>query len=114
MQYPRRVKIATPDSPFFTLSAPQFAGRLPGPAASLVPSSSDGKVAPHATVQYTLTFTPQSRADYALDLMVITEREKFLIPVRVMGDRGMWNFDDEAFANPYTCAKRILYLSTQR
>ena len=77
-----------PESPFFTLSAPQFAGRTVGVPASLVASSSDGKVAPHATVQYTLTFVPQACADYSLDLLVVTEREKFLLPVRVFGDRG--------------------------
>lgn len=90
VQYSRRVKIMPPESPFFTLSAPQFAGRTAGIPASLVASSSDGKVAPHATVQYTLTFVPQARADYSLDLLVVTEREKFLLPVRVFGDRGMY------------------------
>jgi hydrocephalus-inducing protein len=94
-QYSRRVKITPPESPYFVLSAPQFAGRSANLPASIVSSTTDGKVAPHATVQYTLTFKPQARADYSIDLVVVTEREKFLLPIRVFGDRAKLTFPGE-------------------
>jgi len=46
------------------------------------------KVAPGMTVEYILTFKPEQVREYKCDLVCVTEREKFLLPVRAFGLRG--------------------------
>lgn len=49
-------------------------------------------MAPGISVAYTLTFTPNIKDDYFCDLVCVTEREKFLIPVRALGDTAKVDF----------------------
>lgn len=46
------------------------------------------KVAPGVSVVYKITFTPAQVQAYACDLTVVTEREKFIVPVRAVGQKG--------------------------
>jgi hypothetical protein len=36
-------------------------------------------------------FTPDAQKDYSCDVVIKTERETFLLPVRAIGTRGMAN-----------------------
>jgi len=46
------------------------------------------KIAPGMEVQYIITFTPEENVDYNYNLVCITEREKFLVPIIAIGARG--------------------------
>eukprot|EP00929_Paragymnodinium_shiwhaense_P007666 TRINITY_DN111574_c0_g1_i1.p1 TRINITY_DN111574_c0_g1~~TRINITY_DN111574_c0_g1_i1.p1 ORF type:complete len:5027 (+),score=1455.52 TRINITY_DN111574_c0_g1_i1:94-15081(+) len=87
----RRVKVCPPDTPFFEL----VAGRKIKQAASSSSTSNAGdKIAPGMEVSYTVRFKPDARIDYSHDLVVITEREKFTIPVRASGGSALLDFPD--------------------
>ncbi|KAI9356512.1 hypothetical protein DFJ73DRAFT_958267 [Zopfochytrium polystomum] len=58
-------------------------------------SLQSGKVAPGMEVQFMLTFNPEEKVDYVYNLVCITEREKFLLPIRAIGARGALDFPDE-------------------
>jgi hypothetical protein len=66
-------------------------------------SLQSGKVAPGMEVQFLLKFTPEDQVDYAYNLVCVTEREKFLLPVRAYGSRGddgsLGNEDSNKFIN---------------
>ena len=47
------------------------------------------KVAPGMEICFQITFTPEHRREYNCDLLVLTEREKFIIPIRALGSKGM-------------------------
>ena len=84
---PRRVKVFSPDSPYFSISAPiQSEG---------VRKIGDGKIASGMEVYYIITFKPQERMEYNFNLIVATEREKFIIPLSAAGLRGVIDFPDE-------------------
>jgi len=53
------------------------------------------KVAPGMEITYIVKFYPEAKSDYAYDLMVITEREKFIVPIRAMGCRAVLDFPDQ-------------------
>jgi hydrocephalus-inducing protein len=52
------------------------------------------KVAPGMEISYIVKFAPEAKSDYAFDLMVLTEREKFIVPIRAIGCRAMLEFPD--------------------
>ena len=52
------------------------------------------KVAPGMEITYIVKFYPEAKSDYAYDLMVITEREKFIVPIRAQGSRAVLDFPD--------------------
>ena len=47
--------------------------------------SANTKVAPGMEVSYLIKFTPEAKNDISYDLVVITEREKFTVPIRGIG-----------------------------
>lgn len=53
------------------------------------------KVAPGMEISYIVKFFPEAKSDYSYDLMVLTEREKFIVPIRAMGCRSMLDFPDQ-------------------
>ena len=53
------------------------------------------KVAPGMEITYIVKFFPEAKSDYSYDLMVITEREKFIVPIRAMGCRAVLDFPDQ-------------------
>lgn len=79
----RRVKVFPPDSGFFEV--------LPGKGKS---RHSGDKVAPGMEVSYIIRFKPDARIDYSYDLVVITEREKFCVPIRASGGSAVLDFPD--------------------
>eukprot|EP00434_Breviolum_minutum_P033122 symbB.v1.2.029307.t1/scaffold3193.1/size61566/2 len=82
----RRVKILPPDSTFFKI--------LPGKGRK--PDQTDNKVAPGMEVSYIVRFTPDQQVeDYSYDLVVITERERFLVPIRATGGGALLDMPDE-------------------
>lgn len=88
----RRVKIQPPDSPYFSVSAPRPAKK----GQKLV----DGKVAAGMEVCFVITFSPAERRDYKYDLVCVTEREKFVVPIRAVGPRACLTFPDEVLFPP--------------
>ncbi|KAK1936582.1 Hydrocephalus-inducing protein [Phytophthora citrophthora] len=81
----RRLKIEPPRSPVFRVR-PWDAGKT---------DRVDGKVAAGMEVVFALEFFPQEVTDYSLDLVCCTERERFLLPVRVRGRFAALDLPDE-------------------
>ena len=44
---------------------------------------------------FRICFTPEDNKDYTHELICMTEREKFLVPVRAIGARAILDFPDE-------------------
>jgi hydrocephalus-inducing protein len=82
----RRVKVLALDSLHFKVSGP----RRPGILAELTQS----KIAPGMEVCYVVTFKPQEVKHYSADLVVVTEREKFIVPVLAVGYRAALDLPD--------------------
>ncbi|CAE7461731.1 HYDIN [Symbiodinium sp. CCMP2592] len=56
----------------------------------------DNKVAPGMEVSYTVRFTPDQQVeDYSYDLVVVTERERFIVPIRASGCSALLDMPDE-------------------
>ena len=45
-------------------------------------------------ISYVIKFSPETKMDYSYDLMIVTEREKFIVPIRAVGHRSMLDFPD--------------------
>jgi hydrocephalus-inducing protein len=45
-------------------------------------------------IQYIIRFSPEAKIDYSYDLVVVTEREKFVVPILAIGKRSMIDFPD--------------------
>ncbi len=75
----RRCKVFPPDSQYF----------------EVIPSKNNrDKVAPGMEICYTVRFKPDSRSDYSYDLCVVTERERFIVPVRAIGYHALLDLPD--------------------
>ncbi len=74
------------DSPFFKLSIPMTRRGL---------AITDSRIAPGMEVCYTVTFSSRERLrDYNYDLVCVTEREKFVVPIRARGVRPSLTMGD--------------------
>lgn len=74
LQVPRRVKVLPPDTPYFSIRR------------STAPGKDEGnKIAAGMEVTFIVTFSPESTEDYAYNLVVCTEREKFIVPLIAAG-----------------------------
>ncbi|XP_077982980.1 hydrocephalus-inducing protein homolog isoform X2 [Glandiceps talaboti] len=81
---PRLIKVYQTDSPYFHILSPRDVGH---------------KVAPGCASIFRIQFTPEEKKDYTHELICMTEREKFIIPVRCIGARALLDFpDDVSFA----------------
>ncbi|XP_068693384.1 hydrocephalus-inducing protein homolog [Montipora foliosa] len=76
----RLVKVTQTDSPYFKIVSPHDVGH---------------KVAPGMDTIFIIQFTPDETKDYTHELICITEREKFLVPVKAIGARAILDFPDE-------------------
>ncbi|XP_066569678.1 hydrocephalus-inducing protein homolog [Amia ocellicauda] len=76
---PRLVKVVQQDSPYFQIVSPLDVCN---------------KVAPGLASTFLIRFTPQENKDYVHQLICITEREKFEVPVRSIGARAILDFPD--------------------
>lgn len=90
----RLVKVTQTDSPYFTIISPHDVGH---------------KVAPGMDKTFVIRFSPDEKKDYTHELICITEREKFLVPVRAIGARAILDFPDEV--NFGTCP--VKYATTR-
>lgn len=53
------------------------------------------KVAPGIEITFIVRFSPEAKIDYTYDLVVVTEREKFIVPIKATGKRAMIDFPDQ-------------------
>ncbi|KAH6588049.1 hypothetical protein BASA50_010912 [Batrachochytrium salamandrivorans] len=53
-----------------------------------------GKVAPGMGVSFIVKFKPEENIDYSHSLVCVTEREKFILPIKAMGARGVLDLPD--------------------
>jgi hydrocephalus-inducing protein len=51
-------------------------------------------VAPGIDITFIIRFSPEAKIDYSYDLVVVTEREKFIVPIIAVGKRAMIDFPD--------------------
>ncbi|XP_074738457.1 hydrocephalus-inducing protein homolog [Strix uralensis] len=77
---PRLVKVVLETSPYFKLTSP-------GGVCC--------KVAPGMCSTFQIQFTPEENKDYFYQLTCITEREKFIVPIRAIGARAILDFPDQ-------------------
>jgi len=56
--------------------------------------SAGSKVAPGMAIYYVIRFSPEAKIDYKYDLTVVTERERFIVPIVAIGKRSMIDFPD--------------------
>ena len=45
-------------------------------------------------INFIIRFSPESKTDYNYDIVVETEREKFIVPIIAVGKRAMIDFPD--------------------
>ncbi|KAM6177458.1 hydrocephalus-inducing protein homolog [Erethizon dorsatum] len=91
---PRMVKIVEESSPYFKVIRPKDIGH---------------KVAPGVPSVFRILFTPEENKDYAHVLTCVTEREKFIVPIKARGARAILDFPDKL--NFSTCPVKY---STQK
>uniref|UniRef100_A0A8V5GBQ2 HYDIN/VesB/CFA65-like Ig-like domain-containing protein n=1 Tax=Melopsittacus undulatus TaxID=13146 RepID=A0A8V5GBQ2_MELUD len=77
---PRLLNVILGNSPYFEL---------------ISPSDEDYKVAPGMSSTYRILFRPDENKDYFEDLIIITEREKFFVPIRAIGARASLDFPEQ-------------------
>uniref|UniRef100_A0A8C4M9P1 HYDIN axonemal central pair apparatus protein n=1 Tax=Equus asinus asinus TaxID=83772 RepID=A0A8C4M9P1_EQUAS len=76
---PRMVKVVEQSSPYFKVISPKDSGH---------------KVAPGVPSIFRILFTPEENKDYAHMLTCVTEREKFIVPIKARGARAILDFPD--------------------
>ena len=77
-------------------------------------TAAEDKVASGMEVAYTVTFIPESLELFRYDLVVCTEREKFLVPCTVTGSKAALDFPDhlEFSMTPAKCSSSQTCLVT--
>jgi hydrocephalus-inducing protein len=53
------------------------------------------KIAPGLDLSFAVIFQAENKQDYKLDLMIVTEREKFIVPILAIGQKSLLVFPDE-------------------
>lgn len=97
----RSIKIIPPDSKLFTVTPAKKSAMTSSKTKLSSKNPSEDidmlscKVAPGMEITYIVKFFPEAKSDYSYDLMVITEREKFIVPIRAMGCRAVLDFPDQ-------------------
>ena len=74
------VKVSQEDSPYFKIISPNNVGH---------------KVGPGLPTTFKIQFTPEEKRDYNHEIVCVTEREKFIVPIRAIGSRAILDFPDE-------------------
>ncbi|XP_026975142.1 hydrocephalus-inducing protein homolog [Sagmatias obliquidens] len=77
---PRMVKVVEESSPYFKVISPKDIGH---------------KVAPGVPSVFRILFSPEENKDYAHMLTCVTEREKFIVPIKARGARAILDFPDK-------------------
>ena len=86
-KFSRRVKIIQPDSRLFQVLPVTNDDRKNG-------EGEGKKVAAGMETKFIVRFSPEAKIDYKYELMVVTEREKFIVPIVAVGKRAMIDFPD--------------------
>ncbi|KAJ3364976.1 hypothetical protein GGF32_000634 [Allomyces javanicus] len=99
-QYPRRLRLQPIEEPHFELKGWKS------------DSLYSGRVAPGMETAFILHFKPDENRDLETSIVCETERERFLVPVRIVGPRALFDFPDEIHFDEvpvrYTTSKTIL------
>jgi len=53
------------------------------------------KIVPGMEISYVIKFSPNAKKDYIYNLEVITEREKFIVPIKAIGQKALLEFPDK-------------------
>jgi len=85
-RFSRRVKIIQPDSKLFQILLPNENKNQKIDAGT--------KVAAGMETKFIVRFSPEAKIDYKYELIVVTEREKFIVPIMAIGKRAMIDFPD--------------------
>ncbi|ORY39534.1 hypothetical protein BCR33DRAFT_853320, partial [Rhizoclosmatium globosum] len=93
-KFARRIRLEPINHPHFSISGLKN------------DSIQSGKIAPGMEAQFLLKFVPEELIDYQYNLICVTEREKFLVPIRAYGARGVLDFPD-AIAFPESPIRSI-------
>ncbi len=95
IQVPRLVKVTQADTPYFKI---------------VTSADAHHKVGAGLPIIYKIQFFPEENKDYHHELIVSTEREKFVIPIKCIGSRAILDFPDEInFSLSATCAVKHLH-----
>lgn len=95
----RSVKIVPPDSKLFQVQACKKSSKFKSSTKSNFGGNDDidnmsSRIAPGMEISYIIKFSPEAKSDYSYDLNVLTERERFIVPIRAVGCRAMIDFPD--------------------
>ena len=52
------------------------------------------KVAPGLEISFLIRFSPETKNDYMHELVIVTEREKFVVPIYAIGEKALLDFPD--------------------
>lgn len=52
------------------------------------------KVAPGLEIAFLIRFSPETKNDYKHELVIVTEREKFIVPIHAIGKKALLDFPD--------------------
>ena len=96
-QVARAVKVTQVDTPYFTIVAPANAYQKVAPGVALIfriqfrPEEQQVRIVGIGRA----TTSPLRLQDYSHEILVATEREKYLVPIRAIGARAILDFPDE-------------------
>ncbi|EGR28756.1 hypothetical protein IMG5_169530, partial [Ichthyophthirius multifiliis] len=96
----RRVKILQPDSRLFQV-IPVTQNTSSQYSKNKAQQQYDqqtyvgNKIAPGMEACFVIKFSPEAKIDYQYELVVVTEREQFIVPIYAIGKRAMIDFPDE-------------------
>ena len=111
---PRLVKVTQVDTPYFKIIASSDAHQKVGPGLPVIykiqflPEENKVRL---CLLQSSLVncFKYSNQKDYNHELIVSTEREKFIIPIKCIGSRAILDFPDEInFALNNSCPVKYL------
>ncbi len=87
------MKIIPPDSNLFQI-LPCKQTQETEPSVPQDVDNMSSKVAPGMEISFLVKFSPEAKIDYSYDLNVVTEREKFVVPIRAIGCKAVLDFPD--------------------
>jgi hydrocephalus-inducing protein len=85
----RRVKIVQPETNLFKISP---MNENDSEASNFF--SVGNKIAPGLEISFIVKFSPETKSDYSHDLVIVTEREKFVVPIFAIGKKALLEFPD--------------------
>lgn len=75
-QVPRKIRLEPSNSPYFSIHGWKKKGLQ------------SEKIASGMEIAFVVKFTPEENVDYIHNLVCVTEREKFIVPIKAIGARG--------------------------